>query len=156
MTDDRELVKFLPPLPKISGSVMRAVVALSGLSGLPVGKAQMIGKQADLSSDCTTMSISTLVVIMGMFIIFWSVARSNQADRDRGDERPGLTQQEMVERSLGEYEDGDQEYGAEEQEVMDRFIATYRPPQRGNSDSDDVTDDIEIEQPETAEERDAR
>ena len=83
------------------------------------------------------------------------MARSNQGDRDRGGEQPGMTDKEMVGRFLEEYEGADtQEYGSGEQEVMDRFIATYRPPQRGNSDSGDVTDDIE--QPETAEERNAR
>ena len=65
MTDDRELLKFMPPMPKISGSVMRALIALSGLSGLPVGNSQMIGKQVYPSSDSTTMWISSLVVIFG-------------------------------------------------------------------------------------------
>ncbi len=31
VTDDREVLKFMPPIPKISGSVMRALVALAGL-----------------------------------------------------------------------------------------------------------------------------
>ena len=98
MTDDRELLKFMPPMPKISGSVMRALIALSRLSGLPVGKSQMIGKQVDLSTDSTTICISTLVVIVMMLLMFWSMVRSNQGDRDRGDEQPGMTEQEMVAR----------------------------------------------------------
>ena len=31
VTDDREVLKFMPPIPKINGSVMRALVARSGL-----------------------------------------------------------------------------------------------------------------------------
>ena len=31
VTDDREVLKFMPPIPKINGSVMRALVALAGL-----------------------------------------------------------------------------------------------------------------------------
>ena len=66
-----------------------------------------------------------------------------------------MTEQEMVERFLEEYEGNDTEdYASEHEEVMDRFMATYRPSQRGNPDSDDGTDDID--QPETAEERNAR
>ena len=68
MTDDRELLKFMPPMPKICGSVMRALIALSRLSGLPVGNSQMVGNQVGLSTDSTTMWISTLVVIVVMFI----------------------------------------------------------------------------------------
>ncbi len=92
MTDDRELLMFMPPMPKINGSVMRASITLSRLLGLPVGKSQMIGKQVDLSTDSTTICISTLVVIVVMFMMFWSMVRSNQGDRDRGDEQPGLTE----------------------------------------------------------------
>ncbi len=36
ITDDREVLKFTPPIPKISGSVMRALVALAGLHLLAV------------------------------------------------------------------------------------------------------------------------
>ena len=60
MTDDRELLKFMPLMPKIGGSVMRALIALSGLSGVPVGNSQMIGKQVDFSTGSTTMWISGL------------------------------------------------------------------------------------------------
>ena len=70
MTDDRELLKFMPPMPKISGSVMRALIALSGLSGLRVGNSQMIEKQVDISTDSATMWISILVVIVVMFMNF--------------------------------------------------------------------------------------
>ena len=104
MTDDRELLKFMPPMPKVSGSVMRALVALSGLSGLPVGNSQMIEKQVDLSTDSATMWISTLVVIVVMFKIFWSMAQWNRRDRDRGDGQPVMSEQEMVARFLEEYE----------------------------------------------------
>lgn len=73
----------------------------------------------DLTTDSTTMWISTLVVIVVIFMIFWSMARSNQGDRDRGDGQPGMTEQEMVARFLEEYEGDDtQGYGSEEQEVM--------------------------------------
>ena len=60
MTDDRVIEVFMPHLmPKISGAVMRALITLSGLSGLPVGISQ-IERQVDLSTDGTTMRISTL------------------------------------------------------------------------------------------------
>ena len=48
VTDDREVLKFMPPIRKISGSVMRALVALAGL---PMAGSQSIGIGDDASID---------------------------------------------------------------------------------------------------------
>ena len=36
ISDDREVLKFMPPMPKINGSVMRTLMSLVSLTGLPV------------------------------------------------------------------------------------------------------------------------
>ena len=89
VTDDREVLKFMPPIPKINGSVMRALVALA--AGLPMAGSQATGISDDASSGydwCAWfLAVILLVVILSMVL---NMARSGsgqdgqQPNEDRG------------------------------------------------------------------------
>ena len=74
MTDDRELLKFMPPIPKIRGSVMRALIALSGL---PMGSSLLTGDDFDPSNGNWMMWVSTLIMVVFGFTMLWMMAPSN-------------------------------------------------------------------------------
>ena len=61
ITDDREVLKFMPPIPKISGSVMRALVALAGL---PMAGSQSTGSVDDASSDYSWLARVSACILL--------------------------------------------------------------------------------------------
>ncbi len=91
MTDDRELLKFIPPIPKISGSVMRALVALAGL---PMGSSQPTDNYDGGESDGVwlrcILAIVTLICGLGVAL---SMASSGSG---RGSDEPTEEQGDLM------------------------------------------------------------
>ena len=74
ITDDREVLKFMPPIPKISGSVMGALVALAGL---PVAGSQSTGTVDDASSDYSWLAwVSACILLVVISSMVRNMARS--------------------------------------------------------------------------------
>ena len=74
VTDDREVLKFMPPIPKISGSVMRALVALAGL---PMAGSQATGSVDDASIDYNWLAwLSACILLVVISSMVLNMARS--------------------------------------------------------------------------------
>ena len=88
VTDDREVLKFMPPIPKINGSVMRALVALAGL---PMVGSQATGIEDDASSGYDWFVwFSAFILLVVTLSVVLNMARSGsgrdnqQPSEDRG------------------------------------------------------------------------
>ena len=88
VTDDREVLKFMPPIPKINGSVMRALVALAGL---PMAGSQATGIEDDVSSGYDwSVWFSAFILLVVTLSVVLNMARSGsgrdnqQPSEDRG------------------------------------------------------------------------
>ena len=88
VTDDREVLKFMPPIPKINGSVMRALVALAGL---PMAGSQATGIVDDASSGYDWLVwFSAFILLVVILSVVLNMARSGsgrdnqQPSEDRG------------------------------------------------------------------------
>ena len=74
ITDEREVLKFMPPIPKIRGSVMRALVALAGL---PMAGSHSTGSVDDASSDYSWLAwVSACILLMVISSMVLNMARS--------------------------------------------------------------------------------
>ncbi len=81
MTDDREVLKFMPPIPKISGSVMRALIALAGL---PRAGSQAVGEFGENSSSYSWWIWFSLCITLVMILsLILNMARSGSGRDDR-------------------------------------------------------------------------
>ena len=79
ITDDREVLKFMPPIPKISGSVMRTLMSLVSLSGLPVNEAAPM-EQLTSRSWCILLVIPGLAVVVIFLWMMVGRSRSNSPE----------------------------------------------------------------------------
>ncbi len=96
VTDDREVLKFMPPLPKICGSVMRALVALAGL---PMAGSQAIGSVDDAYIDYDWMawlSACTLLVVISGMVLNMARSGSGRDGQQPNEERGALMGSEDV------------------------------------------------------------
>ena len=79
ITDDREVLKFMPPIPKISGSVMRTLMSLVSLSGLPVNEAAPM-EQLTSRSWWILLAIPGLAVVAIFLWMMVGRSRSNSPE----------------------------------------------------------------------------
>ena len=95
VTDDREVLKFMPPIPKINGSVMRALVALAGL---PMAGSQATGIDGDdvLSDYDWFVWCSAFILLVMTLSVVLNMARSgSERDNEQSSEdRTALMQYE--------------------------------------------------------------
>ena len=79
ITDDREVLKFMPPIPKISGSVMRTLMSLVSMSGLPVNEAAPM-EQLTSRSWWILLAIPGLAVVAIFLWMMVGRSRSNSPE----------------------------------------------------------------------------
>ena len=79
ITDDREVLKFMPPIPKISGSVMRTLMSLVSMSGLPVNEAAPM-EQLTSRSWWILLAIPGLTVVAIFLWMMVGRSRSNSPE----------------------------------------------------------------------------
>ena len=79
ITDDREVLKFMPPIPKISGSVMRTLMSFVSLSGLPVNEAAPM-EQLTSRSWWMLLAIPGLAVVAIFLWMMVGRSRSNSPE----------------------------------------------------------------------------
>ena len=103
VTDDREVLKFMPPIPKISGSVMRALVALAGL---PMAGSQPTGSVDNASIDYSWLAwVSACILLVVISSMVLNMARSGSG---RDGQEPSEDQGTLM--SSGDMDDDERNY----------------------------------------------
>ena len=88
ITDDREVLKFMSPVPKISGSVMRTLMSLVSLAGLPLTDATSMEQVAYNSWTWVLLATAGFLMMMLVWMVPGSRSRSpSQSPRETASER---------------------------------------------------------------------
>ena len=137
VTDDREVLKFMPPIPKISGSVMRTLMSLVSLSGLPVNEAAPMEQFADGSWMWLLLAATTGIMVVMMLVLMVPGSRS-RSPSPSADETASQRHRRYLDSTMSETSDpefwqaihhrgSDDEPEGEPAEVsLEERIAAYR------------------------------
>ena len=127
ITDDREVLKFMPPIPKINGSVMRALVALAGL---PMVGSQSTGNIVDDASIdynwLAWLSACILLVVISSVILNMARSGGGRDSQHPSEEQGALMVSEDAEEHTTTSED-ERELRARGRSHSDRYGSVDNP-----------------------------